>query len=53
LISVGTDLGTVQNQVGHAESKITLDYNHPGLEQQKKAVELFDSLLGNVPVEKR
>lgn len=45
LIAAGTDIGTVQKQVGHSSLGTTLDYNHPLFQQQKKAVEsLFNSL---------
>lgn len=45
LIASGTDIGTVQKQVGHNSLGTTLDYNHPSFQLQKKAVEsLFNSL---------
>lgn len=51
LIAAGTDIGTVQKQVGHNSLGTTLDYNHPLFQQQKKAVELLFNSLEKLTVE--
>ena len=39
---VGTDLGTIQELMGHADLKMTKRYYHPTAEHKRKAVEMVD-----------